>query len=333
MIAVAYKKNNLVMDSNSFYNFFTEVCYFEYESDGIYTKYHVNPNLGDGYIEQIRFSNGLEFCITSLQLKQSISLNYQLKDAPLEVHYMLGGNVYHYEKSMGDMNLSEGRLSTFFCKEMEGVMTLVAGRKIVYITMMVGDKALNNILGACQCEYSADEQRMSNKMKKFVKPRYPTADMKAIFAQILSCSLSNISKSVFLQGKATELVAYIWEQFTAEQRLVERIPLHSYEITALEKAKELIESNMENPYGIEEIANLVGLNSVKFKKGFKQNYEITPHQYLIKCRMIRARQLMRDKEYTVTETAFAVGYTNVSYFSKVFREYFGQTPKHFRFGL
>ncbi len=333
MTTVAYDKNNLVMDADSFYNFFTEVCHFQYESDGIYTKYHVNPNLGDGYIEQIRFNNGLEFCITSLQLKQSISLNYKLKNAPLEIQYMLGGNVYHYEKSIGDMNLSEGKLSTFFCKDMEGVMTLVEGRKIVYITMMVGDELLSNILGACQCEYSTAEQRNLDNLKKFLKPHYPTADMKVVFGQILSCPFSSISKSVFLQGKATELVAYIWEQFSAEESLFEHIPLHSYEITALEKAKELLEINMENPYGIEEVANIVGLNSVKFKKGFKQCYKITPHQYLIRCRMICARELMRDKGYTVTEAAFAVGYTNVSYFSRVFREYFGQTPKHFRFGL
>jgi hypothetical protein len=142
--------SNCITDANSFYQYFTEECRFQHEMDGIYTRYHVHPELGDGYMEQVRLENGLEFCITSLQLKKSISLRYHLKNAPLELHYMLEGNVFHQEQSVGDMNLSKGSLSVFFCANMEGTMTLVSGRKIVFVTIMVPYHLLENWLGACQ---------------------------------------------------------------------------------------------------------------------------------------------------------------------------------------
>lgn len=63
--------NHCVLDANTFYSYFTKVCCFHHEMEGIYTRYYVNPELGDGYMDQIRFENGLEFCITSLQLKHS----------------------------------------------------------------------------------------------------------------------------------------------------------------------------------------------------------------------------------------------------------------------
>ena len=322
-----------ILDANSFYNYFTEVCHFRHKMDGIYTRYHVNPELGDGYMDQVRFPSGLEFCITSLRLKHSVSLRYHLKDAPLEMHYMLDGNVFHWEKSASDMNLSEGCMSVFFCGDMEGTMTLVAGRKITFVTIMVADELLENLLGSCQYEGNIPKARQSSFLNDLLRPHRPTAEIKAIFGQIISCSLSQVGKSAFLQGKAAELVAYIWEQGTASQTNYDLVSLYPYEITALEQAKEMIESNLIEPVSIETLATIVGLNTQKFKKGFKQLYQTTPHQYLIRCRMMQAQMFMCEKGYSVTEAAIAVGYTNVSYFSRVFRQHYGQSPKCFRFGL
>lgn len=325
--------NYRISDANSFYNYFIETYSFNYEKDGIYTRYNVNPELGDGYMEQVRFENGLEFCTTSLQLKHSISLKYHLKNAPLEIHYMLDGNIYHHENIAGSMNLSEGKLSVFFCSDMKGTMTLAAGRKITFITIMIGNQLLENLLGVCQYNEDIQSYRKTSYVQELLKPHNPTAEVKAIFAQISSCSLTQFGKSVFFQGKAAELVAYIWEQGIIRFSKDDFLCLHSYEITALEQAKELIENNLIEPASIEELANTVGLNIQKFKIGFKQLYETTPYQYLIRCRMLQARTLLCDKGYSVTDAATSVGYTNISYFSRIFRGYYGQSPKNFRFGL
>lgn len=329
----SHADSNYIYDADSFYNFFIQSCKFKYEKSGVYTRYYVEPRWGDGYMEQIRLENGLELCITNLQLKRSISLKYHLEKPPLEMHYMSEGNVVHHEKAAGDMNLGSGKLSVFFRMDMEGVMTFVEGRKIVFVTIIVPDQTLEKYLNVCRYTGIIQEYRNSNMMFDIMKPHTPTAELKAIFGQILSCPFTDVGKSLFFQGKAAELVAYIWEQSALYTKSSDVIILHPYENTALEKAKEIIENNLSHNFSIEEIANMVGLNIQKFKKGFKQLYRLTPHQYLIRCRMLRARELMRDSGYSVSETAFAVGYTNVSYFSKTFREHYGQTPKHFRFGL
>ena len=322
-----------ICDVDSFYRFFQENCQFHHDKNGNYTRYYVSPRWGDGYMEQIRLHSGLELCITSLQLKRSISLQYHLCNAPLELHYMLEGNVYHHEKSAGDMNLSEGKLSVFFRPEMEGTMTLVAGRKIVFITIMVSDLLLSQLLESSQSYAAIQEIRNDDLMIEQMKPHYPIAEVRTIFGQILSCPFTSVGKTIFFQGKAAELIAHIWEQVAAYSQKEERISLYPYESTALERAKELLENNLADSLSVPAIANAVGLNVQKFKTGFKQCYRLTPHQYLIRCRMIQAHELMHAHGYSVTEAAAAVGYTNVSYFGRVFRAYYGQTPKHFRFGL
>jgi AraC-like DNA-binding protein len=169
-------------------------------------------------------------------------------------------------------------------------------------------------------------------MYELLKPHRPTAEVKAVFGQIIACPLTKVGKSVFFQGKAAELIAYIWEQAVLCPKNNEPLTLHPYERAALEQAKELIETNLIEPVSVGDMATRVGLNRQKFKTGFKQRYQTTPHQYLIRCRMIQAQALMSEQGYSVTEAAIAVGYSNVSYFSRVFRQYYGQSPKSFRFG-
>ena len=53
------------------------------------------------------------------------------------------------------------------------------------------------------------------------------------------------------------------------------------------------------------------------------------HEFLRTLRLKRAAQLLKRAAGTVTEIAYAVGFANPSYFSKIFRQQFGQTPTEF----
>ncbi len=77
---------------------------------------------------------------------------------------------------------------------------------------------------------------------------------------------------------------------------------------------------------IADFASLSGRSLSTFNREFKEKYHTTPKQWLIEKKMNRAFELLQEGK-TVTESAFEVGYLNVSNFIKAYKSVYGETPK------
>ena len=69
-----------------------------------------------------------------------------------------------------------------------------------------------------------------------------------------------------------------------------------------------------------------------FTKLFSTYYEVTPKQYLLNCQIDYARKLLLSsgEEYSVSDVAERCGFSNVYYFSKLFKQRVGITPSEYR---
>jgi len=56
----------------------------------------------------------------------------------------------------------------------------------------------------------------------------------------------------------------------------------------------------------------------------------SPHAYLIKVRLERAKELLITTSFNVSEISFAVGYENPLYFSRMFKKYTGVSPANYK---
>lgn len=63
---------------------------------------------------------------------------------------------------------------------------------------------------------------------------------------------------------------------------------------------------------------------------FRQHYQMTIQEYLLKVRMTRAKELLEDPSIKIQEVAARVGYSDNNYFSKAFRNFFGFSPTEYR---
>jgi AraC-like DNA-binding protein len=77
---------------------------------------------------------------------------------------------------------------------------------------------------------------------------------------------------------------------------------------------------------IADFASLSGRSLSTFNREFKEKYHSTPKQWLIEKKMNRAFELLQEGK-NVTESAFEVGYLNVSNFIKAYKSVYGETPK------
>jgi AraC-like DNA-binding protein len=77
---------------------------------------------------------------------------------------------------------------------------------------------------------------------------------------------------------------------------------------------------------ISDFADLSGRSLSTFNREFKRTHNKTPKQWLIEKKLSKAKELL-DKGLSVTESAFEVGYHNVSHFIKAYKGIYGKTPK------
>jgi len=93
----------------------------------------------------------------------------------------------------------------------------------------------------------------------------------------------------------------------------------------------IVESRMSDPkLSIEEIAGEMGLSQSQFTRKIKALANYTPVEIIRTVRLQRAKTILSSTEKTVSEISFEVGFTSLAYFSKCYKEEFGESPSAIR---
>ncbi len=99
---------------------------------------------------------------------------------------------------------------------------------------------------------------------------------------------------------------------------------------ALRQVCEYIDANLSSDISLAQLARIARMSSYHFARLFRQSMGVSPHQYLIRRRVARARDLLRESSRPLAEISHEVGYESQSHFTAVFRKSTGLTPKVFR---
>ena len=99
---------------------------------------------------------------------------------------------------------------------------------------------------------------------------------------------------------------------------------------SLRRVLDFINANLGSKLGWEQIANVVGLDRLRFGRMFKRTTGLTPHQYVVRCRIRRARSLLASSNQSIADIALDVGCYCQSHFTTFFRKHTGTTPGVFR---
>ena len=108
-------------------------------------------------------------------------------------------------------------------------------------------------------------------------------------------------------------------------------PTTAYEnIDWLTQGKHHIEHYFLEQLTVEQIADKVGIERTHFTKMFTKRFNLSPMQYILQLRMNEASLLLQHTNYQIIEIAHAVGYQDISSFSKAFKRQVGVSPVRYR---
>lgn len=98
--------------------------------------------------------------------------------------------------------------------------------------------------------------------------------------------------------------------------------------TFLSKLRTIIEANISNEkLDVYLLALALNFSTSSIHKKVKQITNKSTNQFIREYRLERAKQMIEDQHANVSEIAFSLGFNSVSYFSKSYKDYFGQNPK------
>ena len=215
--------------------------------------------------------------------------------------------------------------SFFYSPEDVTINHKVSSRKAVNkLSLFIDPEALKKIVGE-------ENEAIGNLLKPespFVegRPAYMNHDMYASIHKVMNCTFSGVTKDLLLESYATELLAHYLNNIS-EKEIVES-KLTPDDIERLHYVKELILSQLNSPYKLDELSKHAGLNSFKLKHGFKALFGLPVYQYILHKRMELAFQAIQEKGKTVQEAAWLVGYSSLGSFSNAFYKKFGIRPSH-----
>lgn len=134
------------------------------------------------------------------------------------------------------------------------------------------------------------------------------------------------------KGLLLQLLAKLYRQATIERNgfssLNARASLENYEM--IERVKWYLEENCTDNITLRELAQMCSVSQEHLCREFKKYTKVTPIEYLVSCRIRKAKKLLENTEWSIARIADQCGFQTASYFHVAFKKREQMTPKDYR---
>lgn len=115
-----------------------------------------------------------------------------------------------------------------------------------------------------------------------------------------------------------------------QKALIKPVVLKSSDQVLIEKVTRIINENIDNPeLNVEMLAEGVGMSRVHMHRKLKELTNQSARDFIRTIRLQQAASLLTSQKLSVSEVAYALGFSNLSHFSTSFREFYGMAPKEY----
>lgn len=111
---------------------------------------------------------------------------------------------------------------------------------------------------------------------------------------------------------------------------IRNIGKDSNENKSIEEAIQYFHLHPEDDFTLKEFVKERGLNYYRFIDSFTKQVGISPRQYIIQIRMTKAKDLLVNSLFQISEVAELTGYDNPLYFSRLFKKTWGMSPREYK---
>ncbi len=146
----------------------------------------------------------------------------------------------------------------------------------------------------------------------------------------MGCYLTGYIDTSASEGVGVEVRRNFFAYGILDQLLSYSHPIPSHAIHKLEPVLQQIEENLEQELSLEEISRRVNYSSSYLYRLFQEELGMSPQQYIVKQKLLRACTLLLESDMTVRAISDSLGFCDQFHFSRRFRQEFRCSPTEYR---
>ena len=292
--------------------------------------------VGHGFIRGSSFPSGIGIieyhCTFFKDLKIHFSVN---KTHPLKFIFCSRGKVDHsfeeedenhridnFQNVIVSSSGKNGHVLWFYANETTHVTSLEIIREKFSLRNNYNFEGLNATLKAVFEDAAAKEV--------FYYQGNYSIQLADIVEEINHKTQKGFLRSIFLEAKAYEMLTREIIQYHADQN-TENLPvlIRQSDVEKVKEAVQIIKENMNKNLSVNYLAKEVGTNVNKLQEAFKHLYGLTVNKYVQQEKLEAAKALLMTTDHNISQIVNRIGLNNRSYFSKVFKQKYGVSPKYF----
>jgi AraC family transcriptional regulator len=148
------------------------------------------------------------------------------------------------------------------------------------------------------------------------------------FALKTSLAIDGTNSNLYADSIAQALVVHLLARYSTPSPSIKPVT-GCLNRLQWQQVIDFIDAHLDKNISLTELAAIVQLSPYHFAHVFKQTGNVSPHQYIIRCRIERAKQLLKSGNLAIATIAQSVGFASQGHFTYHFKRLVGVTPKVF----
>lgn len=293
-------------------------------------------HLGLGFIRGTSFDHGIGIIEYNFTFFKDLEILFSVnKSHPLKFIFCSEGRVNHTFEEDQDMHT----IHTY-----QNVIVSSSGNNGHILSFKANEKVHVSSIEIIRADFKTRTNYYFNGLSPSLKELFEDSvaekkffyqgnySMKAadIVEEINKKNLQGFLRSVFVEGKLYEMLATQIAQYEDDTR-EDKIPqiMRRFDVENVKNAVDIINRNLDTNLTIDQLAKEVGTNVNKLQDSFKYMYDLTVNKYMQQVKLEAAKKMLASSDYNISQIVNMIGLNNRSYFSKIFKEKYGVSPKYF----
>ncbi|MDF7823088.1 AraC family transcriptional regulator [Pontiellaceae bacterium B12227] len=157
--------------------------------------------------------------------------------------------------------------------------------------------------------------------------RVPLARVERLSEEMEKECLDDIpGREVALRAKLMELMVYLSRAYTDSDTT------EAHALLRVGNVIGALENDFSRDWKLEDLLDIAHMSRSNLMRVFRKATGQTPIEYLVRLRIQKAMEMLRNTDLTITEIALEVGFNDSNYFTRQFRRILGESPRAFRQG-
>lgn len=298
-------------------------------SDGLLT---FPKNIGEGFVRKIAFSPDFRVHMHRYKLKEDfiiirnpatirndlLSIFFYNNEQPIDL-------VYNDERTVKFSRKNESAIQVT-TNDLNSIIRFPANADIHYIVIAITGQKLAALLNIEKPNSLI--QTVTGGEASFLYFESMPVETEHIVKHIFSINANETLGPFCIQIKVQELLYHLFDKLIKRENATHK-HINNEDAERLMRLRSIILSDLSVPPSLPSLAAMIGMSETKMKQLFKQTFGDSIYNYFQKVRMEEAAFLLKQGGYSVSQVGFELGFTNLSYFSKLFESHYGVTPKKF----